>query len=154
MLSIIDDFLAWLLEGWNIICKTGLWLLHGFIYFICLLMILGVIALFSSLFWKNEAGHAMRKSNFWHIAILAISGLLAFGIILYENSKSVNMSKAYGIMSSTPNVVYICTGPHSKRYHFDKNCKGLHHCSGRIILKDPEEAYDEGLRPCGWCAKK
>lgn len=47
--------------------------------------------------------------------------------------------------------VYICTGGSSKRYHCDRDCKGLSRCSGEIEEVSEEEAEDMGRTPCKIC---
>ncbi|WP_234418163.1 hypothetical protein [Aquimarina aquimarini] len=46
--------------------------------------------------------------------------------------------------------VYICNGPHSKRYHYHKHCRGLSKCSTYIYKVSLEEAKEEGRTLCGW----
>lgn len=48
-------------------------------------------------------------------------------------------------------IVYICTGSSSKRYHCDRDCKGLSRCSGEIEEVTEEEAEDMGRTPCKIC---
>ena len=50
-------------------------------------------------------------------------------------------------------VVYICTGPQSKSYHFDRNCYGLQNCSGNIEETSLEEVNNMGRKPCRYCYK-
>ena len=47
--------------------------------------------------------------------------------------------------------VYICTGGSSKRYHCDRDCKGLSRCSGEIEEISEEEAEDMERTPCKIC---
>lgn len=47
--------------------------------------------------------------------------------------------------------VYICTGSSSKRYHCDRDCRGLSSCSGEIEEISEEEAEDMGRTPCKIC---
>ena len=47
--------------------------------------------------------------------------------------------------------VFICTGGSSKRYHCDRDCKGLSRCSGEIEEVSEEEAEDMGRTPCKIC---
>lgn len=49
------------------------------------------------------------------------------------------------------NIVYICTGPQSKRYHRTSYCRGLDSCSDDIEEIDVSEAKDRGRTPCGIC---
>ena len=47
--------------------------------------------------------------------------------------------------------VFVCTGGSSKRYHCDRDCKGLSRCSGEIEELSEEEAEDMGRTPCKIC---
>ena len=47
--------------------------------------------------------------------------------------------------------VFICTGGSSKRYHCDRDCKGLSRCSGEIEEVSEEEAENMGRTPCKIC---
>lgn len=44
--------------------------------------------------------------------------------------------------------VYICQGPYSKVYHKSNECRGLSHCSTKIVKVSLEEAVKMGRRPC------
>lgn len=48
-------------------------------------------------------------------------------------------------------TVYICTGGSSKRYHCDRDCKGLSRCSGDLEEVSEEDAEDMGRTPCKIC---
>ena len=62
-----------------------------------------------------------------------------------EKKESVVKSDAYS------ENVFICTGGSSKRYHCDRDCKGLSRCSGEIEEISEEEAEDMGRTPCKIC---
>ena len=47
--------------------------------------------------------------------------------------------------------VWICTGPQSKRYHNDIECKGLDSCSGDTKYITITQAQDMGRTPCPYC---
>ena len=47
--------------------------------------------------------------------------------------------------------VFVCTGGSSKRYHCERDCKGLSRCSGEIEEISEEEAEDMGRTPCKIC---
>lgn len=49
--------------------------------------------------------------------------------------------------------VYICTGPKSKRYHYDSTCKGLSSCSGEVREVSLSEAQKMRRTPCRICAR-
>lgn len=44
--------------------------------------------------------------------------------------------------------VYVCTGPKSKRYHGNKNCRGLQNCSEEIKKVTVDKAKGMGRTPC------
>ncbi|MDC7997032.1 hypothetical protein [Gilvibacter sediminis] len=46
--------------------------------------------------------------------------------------------------------VYVCKGPKSKRYHYDKDCRGLSRCSTKVYKVSLEEARNMGRTLCGW----
>lgn len=47
--------------------------------------------------------------------------------------------------------VFVCTGGSSKRYHCERDCKGLSRCSGEIEEVSEEKAEDMGRTPCKIC---
>lgn len=57
------------------------------------------------------------------------------------------------IHRETGGTVYICTGPHAKRYHANKYCVGLSSCSGAIQEKGLYEAENDGKTPCRMCVE-
>jgi uncharacterized protein YceK len=48
-------------------------------------------------------------------------------------------------------IVYICTGGYSKRYHATRSCKGLRNCGGTIKAISIEDAEEMGRTPCRIC---
>jgi len=44
--------------------------------------------------------------------------------------------------------VYLCEGPYSKVYHKSQDCRGLSHCSTKIVKVTLDEAIKQGRRPC------
>ena len=46
--------------------------------------------------------------------------------------------------------VYICMGKGSKKYHYNKNCRGLSNCSTKINEVALEKAKEMGRTLCGW----
>ncbi len=50
-------------------------------------------------------------------------------------------------------MVYICTGPMSKRYHKTSSCRGLKSCSDEIEKVSVDHAKKMGRTPCKWCYK-
>lgn len=49
-------------------------------------------------------------------------------------------------------IVYICTGPKAKVYHYDDDCKGLNKCSGSIKAVRLS-AISRYRRACRLCAE-
>jgi hypothetical protein len=49
--------------------------------------------------------------------------------------------------------VYICTGPHARRYHKSATCKGLRNCSCEIKQVSLEKAKKMHKTPCHICCK-
>ena len=108
--------------------------------------------------WLKESWDILCKIVLWIIHGLPWIGITTaivamFLYIRHNNQENDTMMRAVAAFESIPEVVYVCTGPHSKRYHFDRHCKGLKRCSGQIIERDIEAAYEDGLRPCGWCSR-
>lgn len=73
-----------------------------------------------------------------------------------ETSADIESRDAlYGLISSnnqsSQQMVYICTGPNSKRYHRSSNCKGFNRCSGSVRKLSVEQARQMGRTPCKWC---
>lgn len=50
--------------------------------------------------------------------------------------------------------VYVCTGPHARRYHKSASCKGLHNCSREIKKISLEQAKKLHKTPCHICYRK
>lgn len=44
--------------------------------------------------------------------------------------------------------VYICVSPNAKKYHFDKNCRGLQKCTHEIRKVTKEEAMKKSYTAC------
>ena len=85
--------------------------------------------------------------------------LLFFAIILMascggsskKSADSESTKKETVERPSSSGEVYICTGHSSKRYHCDRDCKGLSNCSGEIEEVSEDEAEDMGRTPCRIC---
>ena len=50
-------------------------------------------------------------------------------------------------------VVYICTGGSSKRFHRTTRCRGLDNCKGSVIKVTLAEAKKKHRTPCKLCYK-
>jgi len=56
--------------------------------------------------------------------------------------------------AKTTSKVYICTGPKSKRYHTNPDCRGLGSCSKAVRAVTIEKAQQMGRTLCGYCSGK
>jgi hypothetical protein len=54
------------------------------------------------------------------------------------------------IIPNIETTVYICNSPGAKKYHLNKNCKGLSTCQHRIVKTTLEQAKKSGKTLCGW----
>lgn len=48
-------------------------------------------------------------------------------------------------------AVYICVSKTAKRYHCDRDCRGLNNCTHEIKIVTVKEAEKRGLTPCKLC---
>lgn len=46
---------------------------------------------------------------------------------------------------------FVCSGRYAKKYHIDKNCRGLQSCKGTIRFITLREARGRGMQPCRMC---
>lgn len=70
------------------------------------------------------------------------------------DSKPQRSSSLYGFASfadEEEEMVYICTGPYSKKYHKTEDCQWLGSCSEEIEEVTLEEAEEMGKTPCKGC---
>ncbi len=78
--------------------------------------------------------------------------LFITGLLLIALGDTVNKSET--LIKDTVEIeitdVYICTGKYSKRYHYNKNCRGLSNCKGEIKRVYLNEAKHKGRTLCGW----
>ena len=47
-------------------------------------------------------------------------------------------------------MVYICSGAKGKKYHLRADCRGLSHCSHRVVKMKLSDAEKEGWTLCGF----
>jgi hypothetical protein len=47
-------------------------------------------------------------------------------------------------------TIYICSGAKGKKYHLRSDCRGLSHCSHRLIKMKLADAQKEGRTLCGF----
>jgi uncharacterized lipoprotein YajG len=88
-----------------------------------------------------------------HIVLLLAIILMASCSSSSEKSAGVEPEKKESAVKSavSSDNVFICTGSSSKRYHCERDCKGLSRCSGEIEELSEEEAEDMGRTPCKIC---
>lgn len=79
------------------------------------------------------------------IVLLAVA-IMCGGITACSNANTKEVTK-----ESEENVVYICTGGSSTRYHATKSCRGLCNCGGTIREVTIEQAEKMGRTPCKIC---
>ncbi len=48
-------------------------------------------------------------------------------------------------------TVYICVSKTAKRYHCDRDCRGLNNCTHEVKIVTVKEAEKRGLTPCKQC---
>lgn len=56
----------------------------------------------------------------------------------------------YNIHLDSVADVYICNGSYSKKYHYNKNCRGLSNCSTKVEEVTLARAKELGRGLCGW----
>ncbi len=78
---------------------------------------------------------------------------LIFGLFISLLSFSfISFDKALDTTASPQQLVWICTGKYSKRYHATENgCKGMRACKGEKLQVTLEQAEANGKTPCGFC---
>lgn len=66
--------------------------------------------------------------------------------------KKLLLLSVFVILTSfnTEQDVYLCDTKGGKKYHFDKECRGLSNCKGEIIKVTLKEAKDKGKTICGY----
>lgn len=52
--------------------------------------------------------------------------------------------------NTTDTEVYICVSKGAKKYHLDKDCRGLSGCKHEIKKVTKNDATNKGLILCGW----
>lgn len=50
----------------------------------------------------------------------------------------------------TSTTVYVCGGAKGKKYHLRSDCRGLSHCTHRLIKMKLSDAQKEGRTLCGF----
>lgn len=79
--------------------------------------------------------------------------LLLFMSCSNEKRQKIPVSTLYESPSTEINV-YICTGPSSKKFHYNESCDGLSSCSREVECITLEQAENMGRTPCKRCYKE
>ena len=80
------------------------------------------------------------KKVFFLTAIMLLAGMSGIVSVDAQDNQASRSSK-----------VWICTGPYSKKYHNNYDCKGLQKCSADIIDVTISEAKERGYTECKFC---
>lgn len=65
-----------------------------------------------------------------------------------------NKQDKHKVPTDKETIVYVCTGPYARKFHFTQDCDGLQNCSGFIMEMTLEKAESKGYRYCHWCMEK
>jgi hypothetical protein len=55
-----------------------------------------------------------------------------------------------GVVRDSATTVYICSGAKGKKYHLRADCRGLSHCTHRLVKMKLQDAQKEGRTLCGF----
>lgn len=79
--------------------------------------------------------------------------LLSLFLTLSISAMSLTLPGTEEVLSPEPtDIVYICTGSSSTRYHRTENCRGLNSCKGKIVKVTRSDAENKYNRtPCKIC---
>lgn len=97
------------------------------------------------------------KENKKGFIIFLIPLSIAESLLFYCTDKNASPEKKSNFMESSldkdddEEFVFICTGPSSKKYHIDNNCKWLGSCQGDIEEISLDDAEEMGREPCKAC---
>lgn len=86
----------------------------------------------------------MKRSSFIKTSVaslLLLVGVTSFSAVNPEPSTS----------KSKDEIVYVCTGKSSKRYHKYSGCKGLNNCRGDVVKVSMSRAKSMRRTPCKIC---
>lgn len=54
------------------------------------------------------------------------------------------------VVRDSATTVYICGGAKGKKYHLRADCRGLSHCTHRLVKMKLKDAQKEGRTLCGF----
>lgn len=92
---------------------------------------------------SNKPKRYFMKNNWKIIAAVFVLFLGIGTYIFFHTGRDYNLPK---------DSVYICTGRYAKAYHVRKNCKGLRHCGGDVIIEKKSD-LSSYIKPCAFCAR-
>jgi hypothetical protein len=94
----------------------------------------------------------MKKySLLFSIVIVLLFSCLSISNTYFKFDNPTQTTQILTNKHNIENVVYICTGRFSKKYHSTPDCKGLNNCKGDIREISEEKAIDKGRTPCKLC---
>jgi len=67
-------------------------------------------------------------------------------VLIFFSFSSFTPEKTFSPQTS----VYLCNSTGGKKYHYNKNCRGLSNCKHEIIKVTLEEAKRRRKTVCGW----
>lgn len=109
------------------------------------------IAIFSLIIHSFQEGKENGYGCLAFIAYNIVVGYMCGGGGHEDYNMDSYYDYYYGDYYDDEVYVYICTGPKSKRYHFDEDCMGLSKCSGEVIEITLDEAEEMGRTECKYC---
>ena len=63
---------------------------------------------------------------------------------------AITLSTLMAFQTNKNKEIFICKTVKSKRYHLDKNCKGLKKCKSKITKTTIKKAEKVGMILCKW----
>jgi hypothetical protein len=57
---------------------------------------------------------------------------------------------SFAVARDTSGTVYICSGAKGKKYHLRSDCRGLSHCSHKLVKMKLADAQKDGRTLCGF----
>lgn len=86
----------------------------------------------------------IKTKRLLYIAVVIGVCVFASAFVAADSGRSAEPSDS--------DIVYICTGSSSTRYHATSTCRGLSRCSGNIVKVTRKQAEDTYKRtPCKIC---
>lgn len=57
---------------------------------------------------------------------------------------------SFAVAHHAADTVYVCKGAKGKKYHLRSDCRGLSHCSHKVVKMKLADAQKEGRTLCGF----